>query len=87
MSISYFFFAFIIAEDWKNKVKQYIDEENRYAESEMEHTKGLQEQIYKELVLHMKEDDTTAMERIDGMMMMMMLMTVVIYIDGRNLYQ
>lgn len=47
-------------------MKQYIDEENRYAESETAHLKDLQDTIYKELVHHMKENDVTAYERIDG---------------------
>ena len=47
-------------------MKQYIDEENRYAESEMAHTKELQRTIYNELVYHMKEDNVTPMEQIDG---------------------
>ena len=47
------------------QVRRYITEENRYAEDQMQHTRSLQETLYKELVMHMKEEDMTPMEKID----------------------
>ncbi|MEE2744592.1 MAG: S9 family peptidase [Bdellovibrionota bacterium] len=46
--------------DFKNeKIKKYIEEENNYTQKLMEENKGLKEELYKEILGRVKEDDTT----------------------------
>lgn len=42
------------------EVISYLDAENKYTEAQMGDTKALQEQIYKEIVGRIQEDDTSA---------------------------
>ena len=44
----------------------YLEAENRYTEAQLAHTKGLQEQLYKEMVSHIKETDLSVPEFVDG---------------------
>jgi oligopeptidase B len=44
----------------------YLEAENRYTEAQLAHTQGLQEQLYKEMVSHIKETDLSVPELIDG---------------------
>jgi len=44
----------------------YLEAENRYTETHLAHTKSLQEQLYREMVSHMKETDLSVPEFVDG---------------------
>ena len=44
----------------------YLEAENRYTDAQLAHTKELQEQLYKEMVSHIKETDLSVPEFVDG---------------------
>lgn len=44
----------------------YLEAENRYTETHLAHTKSLQEQLYREMVSHIKETDLSVPEFVDG---------------------
>lgn len=47
-------------------VIEYLEAENRYTDAMMEHTKGLQEKLYKEMLGRIKETDTSTPVKIDN---------------------
>ena len=57
---------FWLREKTNPKVIDYLNQENEYTNARMEHTKALQEEIYKELVKREKEDDETIIKSIVG---------------------